>query len=124
MPRTTRGEGVHRFFIRDFFAFYKEKSSKSCGHFGIGSWEVEFTNVECRPHDSASVEGYSPGPGPRKLGDQTMGVKTAEDSAHLGAGLFRILAVGSQVLRRLKLGPDIAIGEASQAVLSVHDRLE
>ena len=26
--------------------------------------------------------------------------------------------------RQLKLGPDIAIGEASQAVFSVHDRLE
>jgi len=77
-----------------------------------------FAKIECGSHDSPSVEGYPPAPGPRKLGDQAMSVETAEDTAHLGAGLFPILTNGTQMLRRLKLGPDIAIGETSQAVFS------
>ena len=81
-------------------------------------------HIECRPHDSPSVEGYSPAPGPRKLGDRAMSVETAEDPAHLGAGLFPILTAETQMLRRLKLGTDIAVRKTSQAMLSVHDRLE
>ena len=65
-PRVSK---MHRFFIRDFFAIYKEKSSKSCGHLSIGSGEVVFAKVEGGSHDSPSVQGYSPAPGPRKLRD-------------------------------------------------------
>jgi len=39
-----------------------------------------------------------------------MSVEAAEDPAHFGAGLFSILTAGMQMLRRLKSGPDIAIG--------------
>jgi len=53
-----------------------------------------------------------------------MGEETAEDPTHLGAGLFPILTAGMQMLRRFELGPDIAIGEASKAMLAVHDGLE
>ena len=41
--------------------------------------EVVFAKTECGSHDSPSVEGYSPAPGPRKLSDQAMSVETAED---------------------------------------------
>jgi hypothetical protein len=116
--------GKDGFFIRDFFVFCREKSWKSCCDFRIGSGKVVFAKIECGSHDAPSVEGYSPAPGSRKLGNLSMRVKAAEDPAHLGAGFFLILTTRAQMLRRLKLLADVAIRETSQAVFSVHDCLE
>ena len=80
-----------RFFICDFFAFCKEKSSKSCSHLSIGSGKLVFAKIGCGSHYSPSIEGYSLAPAPRYLRDQTMSVETTEDPAHLGAGFFLIL---------------------------------
>jgi hypothetical protein len=115
---------MDRSFIRDFLAFCKEESGKSCRDLGIDSGKVAFAKIESRSHDSPAIEGYSPAPCPRNLGDQRMGVEAAEDPAHLGAGLFPILTTGTQMRRRFQFGPHIAIGKTSQAMLSVHDCLE
>ena len=90
----------------------------------MGSDEVVFAKVEHRSHDSPSVERYSPAPSPRKLGDQAMSMESTEDPAYLRAGLFPIRTAKTQMLCRLKLGPDIPIGKASQTMFSIHDRLE
>jgi hypothetical protein len=105
-----------RSFIRDFFAFYKEAPAKSCGDLDIGCEEITCAKRERRSHDALSMEGHSPPRAPRKLGDQTMSMETTEDPAHLGTGLFPILATGTQMLRRLQPGADIEIRKTSQAM--------
>ena len=83
-----------------------------------------FAKIDCSSHDLPPVEGCSPAPGPGKLGNRAVSVETAEDTAHLGAGIFQILAAETQMLRRLELDAEIAIGETSQAMLSIHESLE
>ena len=67
---------------------------------------------------------YAPASRPRRLRDQVMSMQAVENTADLGACFFLVLTAGTQMLRRLEPGPDLAIGEASQAMFSVHDRLE
>jgi hypothetical protein len=44
--------------------------------------------IECRSHDPASVEGYSPAAYSRNLGNQAVSVEPAKGPADLGAFLL------------------------------------
>ena len=80
--------------------------------------------VECGPHDTASVNGDAPAARTGNLGDQTMSAEAAKDAADFGAGLFGVLGALPQMRRRGQPVTDIPVAETAEAVIAVHDALE
>ena len=82
------------------------------------------SQVKRDAHDAPAITGDAPTPAARDLGDQAVSPESTKNTADFGTRFLGIRGAMPQVRRGGQLLADVAIREAAQAMIAVHDALE